>query len=296
MAEAAAGAQGNALQYKVSVLDCSRQGRGGEIVLVQTETATAPAAAAVSTTPTIEIAGLSKAFGAAGAEMTVLKAIDLTVARNEFVSLVGRSGCGKTTLLNIVAGLDRPSAGVVRIGGREVRGPGQGQGVVFQSHALFPWLTARKNVAVGFRGKGLSGEEQRAQSMALLRLVGLADAADKYPREMSGGMQQRVSIARALAMDPDILLMDEPFGALDELTRTDLQGELLRIWETRKKTVIFVTHSITEALMLSDRIILMAPNAGGIAQDIAVSLPRPRRRTDPSFNELYQRIWEGLAE
>lgn len=263
---------------------------------MQTKTEAAPAAVAAPVAPTIEIAGLSKTFGTAGAQVTVLDSIHLTVARNEFVSLVGRSGCGKTTLLNIIAGLDRPSAGDVRISGRDVRGPGQGQGVVFQSHALFPWLTARKNVAIGFRGKGLSGEAQREQSMALLRLVGLAPAADKYPREMSGGMQQRVSIARALAMDPDILLMDEPFGALDELTRTDLQDELLRIWETRKKTVIFVTHSITEALMLSDRIILMAPNAGGIAQDISVPLPRPRRRTEPRFNELYQRIWEGLAE
>lgn len=261
-----------------------------------TETDLARAAADAPVTPMIEIAGLSKHFGPAGAEVTVLNAIDLAVARNEFVSLVGRSGCGKTTMLNIVAGLDRPSAGDVRIAGREVRGPGQGQGVVFQSHALFPWLTAQKNVVVGFRGKGLSGDAQREQSMALLQLVGLSDAANKYPREMSGGMQQRVSIARALAMDPDILLMDEPFGALDELTRTDLQDQLLRIWETRKKTVIFVTHSITEALMLSDRIILLAPHPGRIAQDIVVPLPRPRRRTDPRFNGLYQQIWEGLAE
>jgi ABC-type nitrate/sulfonate/bicarbonate transport system ATPase subunit len=246
--------------------------------------------------PMIEIAGLSKRFGRRGDAVEVLQSIGLTIAQNEFVSLVGRSGCGKTTLLNIVAGLEQPSAGSVSIAGKQVRGPGQGQGVVFQSHALFPWLTARDNVAFGFRGKGFSRAEQRQRAAELLDLVGLAEAAASYPRQMSGGMQQRVAIARALAMDPDILLMDEPFGALDELTRNDLQDELLRIWQTRRKTVVFVTHSITEALVLSDRIVLLAPHPGRVAQDIRIDLPRPRDRADPQFARLYRQIREGLAE
>jgi ABC-type nitrate/sulfonate/bicarbonate transport system ATPase subunit len=241
----------------------------------------------------IEVRSLVKSFAAG---MTnVLNGIDLDIARNEFVSLIGRSGCGKTTLLNIMAGLEQKSSGSVRIGGAEVLGPGQGQGVVFQQHALFPWLTARDNVMFGYRAKGMSKADKLAGAADLLALVGLGHAADRYPREMSGGMQQRVAIARALALDPDILLMDEPFGALDELTRIDLQDELLRIWEARKKTVIFVTHSINEALILSDRIVLLAPNPGRIAQEFRIDLPRPRRRDTQEFNALYQAIWESLS-
>ena len=237
--------------------------------------------------PAIEIDGLAKAFGdGRGGRVTVLEGIDLTVRENAFVSLVGRSGCGKTTLLNIVAGLETASAGRVRIKGREVEGPGQGQGVVFQQHALFPWLTARDNVAFGFRDPSTSRTAKRAGAAELLDLVGLGHAADRYPRELSGGMQQRVAIARALALDPDILLMDEPFGALDELTRIELQDELLRIWEGHKKTVVFVTHSINEALVLSDRIVLLAPNPGRIARTYDIDLPRPRDRTDRSFAAL----------
>jgi ABC-type nitrate/sulfonate/bicarbonate transport system ATPase subunit len=244
----------------------------------------------------IEIQSLIKTFGVDGpAPVTVLDGIDLDIARNEFVSLIGRSGCGKTTLLNIIAGLESKTKGSVRIGGSEVTGPGQGQGVVFQQHALFPWLTARDNVMFGYRAKGMSRSDKLDGASELLELVGLAHAADRYPREMSGGMQQRVAIARALALDPDILLMDEPFGALDELTRIELQDELLRIWEARKKTVVFVTHSINEALVLSDRIVLLAPNPGRIAKEYHVDLPRPRRRTAQGFNTLYQEIWEGLS-
>lgn len=225
----------------------------------------------------------------------VLDDINLSIARNEFVSIVGKSGCGKTTLLNIAAGLVAPTSGEVRMAGKRVDGPGQGQGVVFQQHALFPWLTALGNVQFGGRNAALSNSEKRERSMQLLELVGLDHAADKYPRELSGGMQQRVAIARALALDPEILLMDEPFGALDELTRIDLQAELLRVWEARKKTVIFITHSINEALILSDRVILLSPHPGRIHSDIQVDLPRPRVRTDAVFNALYQQIWDGLS-
>jgi ABC-type nitrate/sulfonate/bicarbonate transport system ATPase subunit len=246
--------------------------------------------------PVIEIDHVHKTFGSRGRESTpVLEDIHLAVEENEFVTLVGRSGCGKTTLLNIIAGLEPVTSGEVRIVGNAVRGPGQGQGVVFQQHALFPWLTAIDNVAFGCRNQRMSREEKREHSFRLLQLVGLEAAANKYPRQLSGGMQQRVAIARALALDPQILLMDEPFGALDELTRIELQQELLRIWEARKKTVIFVTHSIEEALMLSDRVVLLAPHPGRIHKDLPIALPRPRSRTDPRFNALYEEIWKGLS-
>src|SRR5215211_1687718 len=226
--------------------------------------------------PAIEVSGVSKVFETrSGTGLVVLKDIDLTIAENEFVSLVGRSGCGKTTLLNIVAGLESVTAGEVRIAGRPVVGPGQGQGVVFQQHALFPWLTAIENVAFGFRNRSMGRDEKRKRGRHLLQLVGLEAAAEKYPRELSGGMQQRVAIARALALDPQILLMDEPFGALDELTRIELQQELLRIWEARKKTVVFVTHSIDEALILSDRIVLLSPHPGRVREEFGIPLPRP---------------------
>jgi ABC-type nitrate/sulfonate/bicarbonate transport system ATPase subunit len=244
----------------------------------------------------IQIEGVSKRFpGVSGDDRFVLDSIDLRVEGNAFVSVVGRSGCGKTTLLNILAGLETPSAGEVRIDGSPVRGPGQGQGVVFQQHALFPWLTAAGNVVFGCRDPVLSKPERAERAAGLLRLVGLEDAAGKYPREMSGGMQQRVAIARALALDPRILLMDEPFGALDELTRIEMQEELLRIWSARRKTVVFVTHSISEALILSDRIIVLAPNPGRVALDLDVDLPRPRGRADPALLAYYERIWAEIS-
>lgn len=244
----------------------------------------------------IRIESVHKAFAARqGGEVTVLDSIDLAIAENEFISLIGRSGCGKTTLLNIIAGLDAATSGRVAIGDRPVTGPGQGQGVVFQQHALFPWLTALGNVSFGLRKAGLTREGRHERSLELLRLVGLEAAAAKYPREMSGGMQQRVSIARALALDPQILLMDEPFGALDELTRIELQQELLRIWQARRKTVVFVTHSIDEALTLSDRVVLLAPNPGRIKRIFEVQMSRPRSRSDAGFNALYEEIWGELS-
>ncbi len=262
------------------------------------DAATGPAerAPARAAAPIIEISHVSKTFEARhGDGLEVLRDIDLVIGEKEFVSLVGRSGCGKTTLLNIIAGLEAASSGEVRISGRPVRGPGQGQGVVFQQHALFPWLTALDNVAFGARNQNLDKAGKRDRARELLRLVGLEDAAAKYPRELSGGMQQRVAIARALALDPEILLMDEPFGALDEMTRLELQQELLRIWAVRRKTVVFVTHSIEEALVLSDRVVLLAAHPGRVSRDLAVTLARPRSRTDPRFAALHEEIWEGLS-
>ncbi|MBN9066030.1 MAG: ABC transporter ATP-binding protein [Rhizobiales bacterium] len=248
------------------------------------------------TSPMIDIRNARKSFDVRGGGKTlVLDDISLSIAPNQFVSVVGRSGCGKTTLLNIIAGLDAASSGEVLIAGRRIVGPGQGQGVVFQQHALFPWLTAQENVAFGARSLPLTKSEKTKRACELLELVGLEASAGKYPREMSGGMQQRVAIARALALDPDILLMDEPFGALDELTRIEMQQELLRIWEARRKTVVFITHSISEALTLSDRVVLLAPHPGRIARDIVIDLPRPRLRTDQGFNALYEQIWSGLS-
>jgi ABC-type nitrate/sulfonate/bicarbonate transport system ATPase subunit len=241
----------------------------------------------------IEIVGVGKRFGDDGP--TVLDGIDLSIQDNEFVALLGRSGCGKTTLLNIIAGLLEASAGEVRVDGRPVTGPGQGKGMVFQQHALFPWLTAIENVEFGCKSRGMAAAERREVARQLIQLVGLDGVEDRYPAQLSGGMQQRVAIARALALDPAILLMDEPFGALDEFTRIDMQDELLRVWQARRKTVVFVTHSISEALVLADRIVLMGANPGRIQGELLIDMARPRRRTDPAFIALYDQIWEGLA-
>ena len=243
----------------------------------------------------IRIQSVSKAFATdAPGAAPVLGELSLDVRENEFVVLLGRSGCGKTTLLNIVAGLEVASSGSVRVDDELVQRPGQGKGVVFQQGALFPWLTAEENVAFAARSRGVPPLDRAALCRELLSLVGLTGAERKYPFELSGGMQQRVAIARALALDPHILLMDEPFGALDELTRIEMQNELLRVWAARRKTVVFVTHSIWEALMLADRILVMAARPGRIVLDRRINLPRPRSRTDPGIIALYEAIWASL--
>jgi ABC-type nitrate/sulfonate/bicarbonate transport system ATPase subunit len=263
----------------------------------------------------IDVAAVAKRFGTDAPDTPpVLGGIDLAVAENEFVVLLGRSGCGKTTLLNIIAGLEQASSGAVKIDDAVVTKPGAGKGMVFQQGALFPWLTAQQNVefAMKNRARGDGGDgrgpatgaatvsaarrpaDRAAEARELLALVGLAGAEDKYPFELSGGMQQRVAIARALALDPHILLMDEPFGALDELTRIEMQNELLRVWAARRKTVVFVTHSIWEALMLADRIVVMAARPGRIVFDTPLATPRPRSRTDPQLLALYESIWGAL--
>jgi ABC-type nitrate/sulfonate/bicarbonate transport system ATPase subunit len=242
----------------------------------------------------IEVDRVGRRFGPEGTAPPVLDGITLAVRHNEFVSLLGRSGCGKTTLLNIIAGLLEPTSGEVRVRGRRVTGPGEGKGMVFQQHALFPWLTALGNAEFGCKSRGMPARERRGRALELLELVGLKGFEDRYPAQLSGGMQQRVAIARALALDPDILLMDEPFGALDEFTRIDMQDELLRVWSSRRNTVVFVTHSIWEALVLSDRIVVLASSPGRVADEFAVDLPRPRSRTDPRLTALYERIWARL--
>ena len=242
----------------------------------------------------IEVQGVAKQY-AEGEGGRVLDGIDLAIRDNEFVTLVGRSGCGKTTLLNVIAGLVAPSAGEVRVDGRPVTGPGGGKGMVFQQHALFPWLTALGNIEFGCKSRGVPAGERRAIAAQLIELVGLRGSEAKYPIELSGGMQQRVAIARALALDPEILLMDEPFGALDELTRIEMQDELLRVWSSRKKTVVFVTHSIWEALVLSDRVVVLGGRPGRIRLDLPIDVARPRERTDPRLTGLYGEIWAHLS-
>jgi ABC-type nitrate/sulfonate/bicarbonate transport system ATPase subunit len=243
----------------------------------------------------IRVDRLSKRFATDDPDApAVLGEVSLDVRENEFVVLLGRSGCGKTTLLNIIAGLEQATSGEVRVDDAIVSRPGQGKGVVFQQGALFPWLTAAQNVEFAAKSRGVPPGERRALSRELLALVGLAGAERKYPFELSGGMQQRVAIARALALDPHILLMDEPFGALDELTRIEMQNELLRVWSARRKTVLFVTHSIWEALVLADRILVLAPRPGRVVLDRTVTLPRPRSRTDPQLLALYEAIWTSL--
>jgi ABC-type nitrate/sulfonate/bicarbonate transport system ATPase subunit len=245
--------------------------------------------------PKIIVSRVSRQFPAEQPERGLaLQDINLTIMPNEFVCVVGRSGCGKTTLLNVIAGLLRPTEGEVLIGGRRVESPGPDRGMVFQYSALFPWLTAVENVEFGPRNQGVPRDRRRALALELIDLVGLRGFENKYPRELSGGMKQRVAIARALATDPEILLMDEPFGALDELTRAEMQEELLRIWGARRKTVVFVTHSIMEAIYLSDRVVVLSPHPGRVRKEVPILMPRPRQRSSTEFMVHYEDIHASI--
>ncbi|SES23669.1 NitT/TauT family transport system ATP-binding protein [Salipaludibacillus aurantiacus] len=225
---------------------------------------------------------------------TVFKDISLTVNPGEFVSLLGPSGCGKSTLLNIVAGLDQSSAGEVKVGDKKIKGPGSDRGVVFQEAALMPWLNVLENVTFALRKK-MKKEEAKKHAEKYLKLVHLSKFMHSYPHELSGGMKQRVSIARALSMDPAVLLMDEPFGALDEQTRMMLHREVQFIWQETQKTILFVTHNIRESILLSDRIVLMGTRPGGIRKIFTVDLPRPRKPSSPEFIKLEEEIMSILA-
>ncbi len=223
----------------------------------------------------------------------VLQKVSFTVQPNEFICILGHSGCGKSTLLNLIAGFLQPDSGSITVNGKNVKGPSKARSVVFQEHALFPWYNIVDNVAFGpvVQGKGKAAARQTA--MEYLRLVGLEDVAESMPDQLSGGMKQRVGIARALASGPDILLMDEPFGALDVLTREMMQKELLRIWLELKPSVLFITHSISEAVYLADRILVM--KNGEVAEVFEVSMSRPRSNALPEFNQLVQRIQSVLT-
>jgi NitT/TauT family transport system ATP-binding protein len=236
----------------------------------------------------IEIAGLAKRFEVAGrSPHLALEGIDASIAEGEFVSILGPSGCGKSTLLYMVGGFVPPSSGQIRVAGQVVTGPGTDRGPVFQEFALFPWKTVLENVMYGLRVQKVPAAQASERARELLALVNLSAYADFYPKQLSGGMRQRVAIARTLAYRPRILLMDEPFGALDAHTRTLLQNELLNIWEQDRKTVLFVTHGVDEAVFLSDRVLVMSGPPGRIEAVVRIDLPRPRRResllTDPRY-------------
>jgi NitT/TauT family transport system ATP-binding protein len=251
------------------------------------------------TAPKLEIVGLCKTFRTAKKQVEALRDIDLTLADNEFVSLVGTSGCGKSTLLSIVAGLQDYDSGTLRIDGEDVEGPGLDRGVVFQTYTLLPWLTARQNVEFALKAAGLSRAECRAVAAEHLELVKLTPFADAFPNQLSGGMQQRVAIARALSYRPKMLLMDEPFGALDALTRHQMQELLTRIWEEHRLTVLFVTHDVEEAVYMSDRILVMSIGPGRIKTGFTVDLSRPRHQemfSSRAFIELQREVIRTIRE
>jgi NitT/TauT family transport system ATP-binding protein len=238
----------------------------------------------------LEIKGVNKLFLSDGKEMEALHDINLSIRENEFVCFIGPSGCGKTTLLRIIAGLEKATSGTISLAGEPITGPGPERGMVFQEYSLFPWRTVLENISFGPELKGAPAPERKARSRQYLKMVGLERFEARYPHELSGGMKQRVAIARALVNDPRALLMDEPFGALDAQTRNIMQAELLRIWEEEKKTVVFVTHSVDEAIYLADRIVIMSARPGRIKDIIEISIPRPRNRTSPDVNIIRDRI------
>jgi len=231
-----------------------------------------------------------KRFAVSDGEVEALRAVDLTVAPGEFVCIIGASGCGKSTLLRLVGGFDKPSDGRILMRGRPVTGPGPDRGMVFQDYGLFPWLTVRRNVEFGPASRHLPRAEIKAIGERFIEMIGLTRFAGAYPHELSGGMKQRVAIARVLANEASVVLMDEPFGALDAMTRERLQIELLSIWEGTGLTVLFITHAIEEAILLADRIVVMSPNPGRISAIHDVALPRPRDIASPAFNTLRREL------
>ena len=247
--------------------------------------------------PEIEIQGVTKSYETREGSFLALEEVNLDVEKNEFICVVGPSGCGKTTLMNIIAGLNPPSTGTVKVRGESVTGPGKGKGVVFQQYALYPWLTVEKNVEFGLRMKGVEKEKRREIAQKYIKIVGLEKFAKSYPKELSGGMKHRVAIARAYTTGPEVLLMDEPFGALDAQTRAQLQENLLNTWQQEKKTCFFITHDVEEAVLLSTKVIIMSAGPGRIREIVDVHLPYPRdqeTKLTPEFNELKNQIWNKV--
>ena len=239
----------------------------------------------------IEVRQITNEYASGERAVSALRDVTFGVGESDFVCVVGRSGCGKTTLLNILAGFLTPTRGEVRIAGRTVTGKGLDRGVVFQDFAqLFPWRTALRNVEFGLEMKGVPGQERSATARRFLELVGLESFANAYPHELSGGMQQRAAIARALAYNPSVLLMDEPFAALDALTRDEMQRFLSDVWRETRKTVVYVTHNVAEAVYLADRIIVMTPHPGTVKAEVRVALPRPRDPLSVDFVEVQKRV------
>ncbi len=247
----------------------------------------------------VRIEDVKKSYMGRTGEVVALNGVNLNIAENEFLTVVGPSGCGKSTLLNIMAGLLEPTSGKVICNGKEVHGTGPDRGVVFQQYALFPWLTVLKNVQFGLEMKGIKGKEAQEIAMRYIKMVDLEKFKDHYPKELSGGMKQRVAIARAYAANPQVLLMDEPFGALDAQTRTQLQQELLDTWEKEQKTCFFITHDVDEALILGQRVVIMSARPGRIKDIVDVDIPYPRSqetKMSPRFLELKNLIWSQVYQ
>ncbi len=245
--------------------------------------------------PKVQIKAVEKIYEGRNGKTVALNGVNLDIYDNEFICVVGPSGCGKSTLLNIIAGLHEASSGEVLVDGVKVEGTGVDRGVVFQQYALFPWLTVKKNVMFGLKlKKDLTDEQREEIAMKYIKIVGLEKFVDAYPKELSGGMKQRVAIARAYAVNPSLLLMDEPFGALDAQTRTQLQTELLKTWEEEKKTCFFITHDVEEAILLATKVIVMSARPGRIKEVIDIDIPYPRGQESkmlPRFTELKNYIW-----
>ncbi|WP_019123015.1 ABC transporter ATP-binding protein [Brevibacillus massiliensis] len=242
---------------------------------------------------------VGKVFSTKSGETVALDKTSFEIKEGEFITILGPSGCGKSTLLRIVAGLEEPSSGRVRLDGREIHGPGPDRGMVFQSYTLYPWLTVEDNIAFGLQLKGVSKAERLEVARHYLELIGLAGFEKHYPIQLSGGMKQRVAIARALANDPEILLMDEPFGALDAQTRAIMQEILLKVWEESKKTILFITHDVEEAVFLGDTVYVMTARPGRLKKSIPVTLPRPREysvKNSAAFFELKMELLELIRE
>lgn len=246
--------------------------------------------------PQVEVHNVSKVFKGAGGDVVALKNINLDIPAGQFVCLLGPSGCGKSTLLNAIGGFSLASTGDVKVDGKLITEPGPDRGMVFQEYALFPWMTVAENITFGLRIKKTDPTQIQKTLDALLKTLKLTEFRDRFPKDLSGGMRQRVAIARVLALDPPIMLMDEPFGALDALTRRSLQDELLKIWEESKKTVIFVTHSMEESIYLADRIVVMTYRPGTIKKDLMVTIPHPRDPSSPEFNKLKAEISRMVME
>ena len=245
----------------------------------------------------IELRNISLEYDSADHPVTALRDVSFSVEPSEFLCVVGQSGCGKTTMLNIAAGFLKPTKGAILIGGKAVTGKGLDRGVVFQDFAqLFPWRTAQRNVEFGLEMKGIAKEEREEIALRFLRLVNLEKFARSYPHELSGGMQQRVAIARALAYNPAVLLMDEPFAALDALTREEMQRFLVDVWRETKKTVVYVTHNVAEAVYLADRVIVFSPHPGTVKAQVKITLPRPRDTLSVEFLEYQKEIVGHIVE
>ncbi|MBS0242742.1 MAG: nitrate/sulfonate/bicarbonate ABC transporter ATP-binding protein, partial [Proteobacteria bacterium] len=246
----------------------------------------------------LEVKGVRQAFAKAGGELVVLDGVSLELHKGEIVGLLGRSGCGKSTLLRLIAGLAKPVAGSLSYMGKPINGPAAGIAMVFQSFALFPWLTVLENVEIGLQAQGLRGGEVRERALRAIELIGLNGFEEAYPREMSGGMRQRVGFARALVVNPNILLMDEPFSALDVLTAETLRTDFLDLWAEKRLPiggVLLVTHNIEEAVGMCDRVLVFASNPGRISSELKVDLPHPRSRHDPAFQALVEQIYVALT-